>query len=142
MGNLVRRYKCHQIEPCLTQEEIYLIDYIKGEIFNVKPYIKKHNNIKYQDIIFYLDINDKILFEFIIDEFILYKGETPKVFRLSEYFLNKITLIYDYENNFEDFKAIVYLLSTKYLKLEIDLVWTSSNTDRYLNIENEYSNQG
>lgn len=87
MGNIVRRYKLHQIEPCLTENELSLIYFLKDIKYDITPLSYESN---YPNTIFYIHNKiDKCLFLYnnLSRNFFL----TKNIFRL----LDSKNILYD-----------------------------------------------
>lgn len=119
MSNLVRRYKIHQIEPCLTKRELLFIEYLKKLLNN----LKKFNLNKYT---FYLDINNRVVFEYYEEE---------KILLLSQYFLGMMNGLFGYVFLGKNYDILKYLTESR---LNIKIVNFYHMYNDYKNIENEY----
>lgn len=58
MNNILRRYKCHLVEPCLNDEELELIDYLHNKILNLVFFNSKSEDYSLFDLYFE---DDKLL---------------------------------------------------------------------------------
>lgn len=123
MGNLLRQYKLHSLEPCLSDNQINFINHLKEEIKNLELFNSKY----YKDSNFYFDkINNQILFCY---DFV------SKDFYTSVYFNYQVELIHKFTLD-TDIKNLIKNLIEQYLKLEIRNF--SPYHHRFSNVLEEY----
>jgi hypothetical protein len=59
MSNLIRKYKIHQITPVLNNDELEIIEFIKGKVSNLTEYKDR----KYPDSLFFMNSEGKWILE-------------------------------------------------------------------------------
>lgn len=121
MKNLVRRYKIHMVEPCLTIDEIKLSEYLKDLFINLEKF---HS----PETIYYTDVNDRLIFKYIVKYKWLYT---------TQYFFKRChELNYpDSDKQYLDLCSFIKYLITPILNLEIKDCYMSAAD--FSNLEND-----
>ena len=102
INSIIRRYKMHQITPCLTENEVKLFEYIKDIFNNTIPY-KPNSTII--NSIFYMNKEGKCVYRFT-------ESSNPN-YSVSKEFVKNLMLstieIYKfYEHNLQSFRNMIY----------------------------------
>jgi hypothetical protein len=59
MMNIIRKYKIHQLVPCLNDKELEIINFVKDKINNLTEY----KDDKYPNSLFFMNSGGKYIFE-------------------------------------------------------------------------------